>query len=167
MILSQFHPPVILKTCFPSIHLMLSFYLLSLPSDLSCDLWYNIWVTSVGFWQWCISINQIVFMGFIHRLLSQDQKRKNYRPKKTKNLNRSNNKASTFISQKDQITNHTATNLDTHIHKHLKPENTGGKKWHTHTQITNAKGPKYQHRTINLEKHTHTHTHEPRTYKRQ
>jgi hypothetical protein len=31
-----------------------------------------------------------------------------------------------------QITNHTATNLDTHVYKHLKPENTGDKKWHLH-----------------------------------
>jgi len=34
---------------------------------------------------------------------------------------------------------------------------------HTHTQITIAKGPKYQQRTANLEKHRHTHTH-TRTY---
>jgi hypothetical protein len=47
--------------------------------------------------------------------------------KKNKNLNRSNNKTSTYKSQKDQITNNRAINLDTHIHKHLKPENTGGK----------------------------------------
>jgi hypothetical protein len=59
-------------------------------------------------------------MDFIHRPVSQD--------KKTKNLNRSINITSTHKSHKDQITNHRATNLDTHIHKHLKPENTGGKK---------------------------------------
>jgi hypothetical protein len=27
----------------------------------------------VGFWQWCISIKQIVFLDFIHRLASQEQ----------------------------------------------------------------------------------------------
>jgi hypothetical protein len=59
--------------------------------------------------------------------VSQDQKTKII-DKKTKNLNRSNNRTSTYKSQKDQITSHRATNLDTHIHKHLKPENTGGKK---------------------------------------
>jgi hypothetical protein len=59
--------------------------------------------------------------------VSQEQKTKIVE-KKTKNLNRSINKTSTYRSHKDQITNHRATNLDTHIHKHLKPENTGGKK---------------------------------------
>jgi hypothetical protein len=39
-----------------------------------------------------------------------------YIDKKTKNLNRSINKTSTYISHKDQITNHRATNIDTHIH---------------------------------------------------
>jgi hypothetical protein len=59
--------------------------------------------------------------------VSQDQKTKII-DKETKNLNRSINKTSTYKSQKDQITNHRAINLDTHIHKHLKPENTGCKK---------------------------------------
>jgi hypothetical protein len=68
-------------------------------------------------------------MDFIHRLVSQDQKQKNKKQKnyrqKTKNLNRT----STYKSHKEQITNHRTTNLDTHIYKHLKPENTGGKKF--------------------------------------
>jgi len=68
-------------------------------------------------------LNRIVFMEFIHRLVSQDKKKE-----KTKNLSRSINKTSTYKSHKDQITNHRAINLDTHIHKHLKPENTGGSK---------------------------------------
>jgi hypothetical protein len=59
--------------------------------------------------------------------VSQDQKAKII-DKKTKNLNRSINKISTYKSHKDQITNHRATNLDTHIHKLLKPKITGDKK---------------------------------------
>jgi hypothetical protein len=27
----------------------------------------------VGFWRWCISIKRIVFLDFIHRLVSQEQ----------------------------------------------------------------------------------------------
>jgi hypothetical protein len=51
--------------------------------------------------------------------VSQDQNKKII-DKETKNLNRSNNKTPTYKSEKDQITNHRATNLNT--------ENTGGKK---------------------------------------
>jgi hypothetical protein len=43
--------------------------------------------------------------------VSQDQKKTKIIDKKTKNLNRSNNKISTYKSQKDQITSHRATNL--------------------------------------------------------
>jgi hypothetical protein len=35
----------------------------------------------VWFWRWCISIKRIVFLDFIHCLVSQEQKIKNYRQK--------------------------------------------------------------------------------------
>jgi hypothetical protein len=47
---------------------------------------------------------------------------------KTKILNRSIYKISKYKSHKNQIINHIATSLDTHIYKNLKPGNTGGKK---------------------------------------
>jgi hypothetical protein len=33
----------------------------------------NTEIISVGFWRWCISIRRIVFLDFIHRLVSQEQ----------------------------------------------------------------------------------------------
>jgi hypothetical protein len=54
-------------------------------------------------------------MDFIHRLVSQDQKNENYRQKKTKNMNRSINKTSTYKPQKDQITNQ-QSNKPGHTH---------------------------------------------------
>jgi hypothetical protein len=109
-------------------------------------------VTSVGFWWWCISINWIVFMDFIHRPVSQDQKTKII-DKKTKKLNRSNNKTSTYKSQKDQITNHRATNLDTHINT-----------WSQKTQVAKIDTPTHKSQTqkdqnTNTEQQTWKHTH--------
>jgi hypothetical protein len=43
-----------------------------------CETWsltlieeYRLWVISVGFWRWCVSIEQIVLLDYIHRLVSQ------------------------------------------------------------------------------------------------
>jgi K+-sensing histidine kinase KdpD len=47
------------------------------------------------------SINRIVFMDFIHRLVSQDQKTKIV-DKKTKNLNGSNNKGQNYKPQSNK-----------------------------------------------------------------
>jgi hypothetical protein len=104
-------------------------------------------------------------MDFIQRLVSQDQK--NYR-QKTKNLNKSINKTSTYRSHKDQITNHRATNLYTQIHKSLKLENTGGKK-DTPTHKSQSQKDQNTNKEQQIWKNigTHIHTHGPITFRRQ
>jgi hypothetical protein len=38
-------------------------------------LLHRYFVVFVGFWRWCISIRRTVFLDFIHRLVSQEQKK--------------------------------------------------------------------------------------------
>jgi hypothetical protein len=41
----------------------------------------KLWIISVGFWRWCISIERIVLLDFFHRLVSQKNWIKIYIPK--------------------------------------------------------------------------------------
>jgi hypothetical protein len=39
-------------------------------ADMKTDI-RNSLIISVGFWRWCVGIERIVFLDFIHRLVSQ------------------------------------------------------------------------------------------------
>jgi hypothetical protein len=71
------------------------------------------WITSVGFWRWCIGIERIVLLDFIHRLVSQKiEELKIY-------IYQISQYTSTKFTQ-GSITNHRATYLGAYIYKPLK-----------------------------------------------
>jgi hypothetical protein len=89
-------------------------------------------IISVGFWRWCVNIKRIVFLDFIHCLVSQEKtklrKNKIYRQKNTIHT-------STKKSDKGQLL--TKEQL-TCAHTHMNPRrqsNTGGNKWPSHCTL--------------------------------
>jgi hypothetical protein len=89
-------------------------------------------IISVGFWRWCISVKRIVFLDFIHRLVSQKTNKieeiKNYRQNIT--IHTSTNK-----SHKCQLlTTDKLTWAYTHINPWSKSD-TGGNKWPSHCTL--------------------------------
>jgi hypothetical protein len=64
--LSYMHPAHIFTTYFPKIHSNII-----LSSTRRFSEWLFSSVISVGFWRWCVGIERIVLLDFIHRLVSQ------------------------------------------------------------------------------------------------
>jgi hypothetical protein len=112
------------------------------------------WLISVGFWRWCISIKRIVFLDFIHRLVSQEQTEL----RKLKIIDKRSQYTRPQNSHKDQLL---TTEPLTWVHTHIKPwsqSHKGGNKWHSHCTNHNTQKPREHKNCIQTKAHAHPHT---------
>jgi hypothetical protein len=105
---------------------------------------------SVGFWRWCVSIERIVLLDFIHHLVSQKiEELKIYQiSQDTRPQN----------SHKDQLL---TTEPLTWVHTHINPwskSDTGGNKWPSHCTLHSYWKSREHKYCIQTKAPTHPHT---------